>query len=343
MLFSFFLKRFILQFLAAFFIIVLILGASNLVLRTEFISGFFAILQIFFVMLPLMAIYATPLASGIAVQKVVGDLMGEDELLVIDFFSRAKKSLIYATLAFSILLSVFYVPLVFEYAPQSYLLGKRIILNLAKQQFLHLEPQKFHSPYPGITFYFKEKKYAQNGPRFCNLFLAFHSKNERYVFTAKEGFFEKNKIFMLDGSVHTISEDKRYAAIFNETTINLDKILNLEKSENTLNLLKFCNAKQLLTILGDNGDAAFELCKRLAQTLWLFLFPLIALCLICIFGRKKSNLLFAVVSSGILFFLSYIFIAAAQVVSHNILLAVLFLYVPIIVGGLFCLNFFRTE
>lgn len=343
MLFSFFFRKFISQFLIVVAITITLLGASNLVLRTEFITGIVAFMQVFFVMLPLMAIYAVPLAACIAVQKVVGDLMVEDELLVIDFFYSAKKALLYATFAFSILLSIFYAPLIFEYAPKSYLVGKRIILNLAKKQFLHLEPQKFHSPYPGITFYFKEKKMEQNKPKFCSIFLAFNSKNGRYIFTAKEGFFERNKIFMIDGSVHTINEDKRYTAVFKETTINLNSLLNLEKNENALNLIKFCNIKQLLMVLKSDNDAVFELCKRLAQVFWVFLFPFLALCLIFILGRKKSNLLVAVLSSGLVFFLSYIFISGAQIVRHNMLFALLFLYVPIILSGLFCFNFLKTE
>lgn len=344
MLFSFFLKRFLLQFFTIFFIIVLILGASNLVLRAEFISGFWGMIQVFFVMLPLMAIYATPLSAGIAVQKVVGDLLVEDELLVIDFFRPARKSLIYATAVFSILLTIFYAPLIFDVAPQSYLRGKRILLKLAKQQFSHLEPQKFHSPYPGLTFFFKEKRHKNGEPRFYNLFLAFHGKkDERYIFTANQGYFQQNKILMIDGSVHTISTDKRYTAIFKETTINLDKILNLDKSDKTINVLKFWNIKQLLFMFKKNEGVFFEILKRVAQSLWLLIMPFLALCLIFILGRKKSNMLVAVVTSGLLFLISYISIALAQVVSKNIIFSVLFLYLPLAACLFFCIKFFVSE
>lgn len=343
MLFSFFLKRFFVQFLTIFFIIILILGASNLVLRAEFFSGFWGMVQVFFVMLPLMAIYAMPLSAGIAVQKVVGDLLVEDELLVIEFFRPARKSLIWATVVFSFLLTVLYAPLIFDVAPQSYLRGKRILLNLAKKQFFHLEPQKFHSPYPGLTFFFKEKKYEKGEPKFYNLFLAFHSKDERYIFTASQGYFEQNKILMIDGSVHTISDDKRYTAIFKETTINLDKILNLDKNDKTVNVLKFWNIKQLLSMLRANEDALLEILKRLAQLLWLFFFPFLALYLIFILGRKKSNMLVAVITSGMLFLISYISIALAQVFSKNFIFSILFLYLPLVLCLFFCIQFFMSE
>jgi len=343
MLFLFFLKRFLVQFLVVFFIIVLILGASNLVLRAEFFSGFWGMMQVFFVMLPLMAIYAMPLSAGIAVQKVVGDLLVEDELLVIDFFRPARRALICATVAFSLILTIIYAPLVFDFAPQSYLRGKRILLNLAKQQFSHLEPQKFHSPYPGLTFFFKEKKDEHVEPRFYNLFLAFHSKDERYIFTANQGYFQQNKILMIDGSVHTICTDKRYTAVFKETTINLDKILNLEKNDKTMNVLKFWNIKKLLSMLKDNDDAVFELIKRLAQFLWLLLFPFLALYSIFILGRKKSNMLVAVITSGVLFLISYISIALAQVVSNSLIFSLLFLYLPLAICLAFSIKFFMSE
>lgn len=343
MLLLFFLKRFLFHFLTVFFIVVLILGASNLVLRAEFFSGFWGMIQVFFVMLPLMAIYAMPLSAGIAVQKVVGDLLVEDELLVVDFFRAARKALIWATVAFSLMLTIIYTPLIFDFAPQSYLRGKRILLNLAKKQFSHLEPQKFHNPYPGLTFFFKEKKYENNEPKFSNLFLAFHSKNERYIFTANQGYFQQNKILMIDGSVHTIATDKRYTALFKETTINLDKILNLDKNDKTMNLLKFWNIKKLLLMLKENDEALFEILKRLAQLLWLLLFPFLALCFIFILGRKKSNMLVAVITSGVLFLASYISIALAQVVSKSLILSILFLYVPLILGLFFCIKFFMSE
>lgn len=343
MLFSFFLKRFLLQFITIFAVIILVLGASNLILRIEFFSSFFAMIQVFFVMLPLMAIYAMPIAAGVAVQKVVGDLLVEDELLVVSYFRPARRALVLATVTFSLLLSVFYAPLIFEIAPQSYLRGKRILLNLAKQQFCHLEPQKFHSPYSGLTFFFKEKKNEGGEPHFCDLFLAFHNKNERYIFTAKQGYFQQNKIIMLDGSVHTISTDKRYAAMFKETTINLDKILKLEKHDTTLDVLKFWNIKQLWCMLKKHDEALFEILKRLAQLFWLLLFPLLGLMLIFRFGRKKSNMLMAVVTSGLLFLISYITIAVSQVVSQSTIFSVLFLYLPLLISLMFCVKIFILE
>lgn len=339
MLFFFFLNRFLRQFCLILVIITAILGASNLVLRIQMIftpEGFF---QIFMVMLPLMAIYAVPLSAAIAVQIVIGQLLVEDELLIVNFFKSAYKALCAAVLTFSLILTIFYAPLVFEFAPKSYLLGKKIILELAKKQFYNLEPQKFHSPYPGFTFFFKEKIYNGEVPTFKTIFLAFNNKqNEQFIFTAREGYFQNDNIFLLDGSVCTISLDKRYNAVFKESNINTEKILNIEKDSKTLNMTKFWNVRQLFKKLQQDIDVMWEFLKRVVQILWLFLFPLLGMCFILKFGKKKSNLLIAVSTSGLLFLFSYISIAIAQALINNFIMSVLALFVPILIVIAFVVN-----
>lgn len=335
MLFFFFLNRFFKQFFVVFFIITAVLGASNLVLRIQMISTPMGLVKIFLVMLPLMAIYAVPISACIAVQMVVGQLMVEDELIILNFFKSAYNALCSAVLMFSFILTIFYVPLVFEFAPRSYLIGKQIIIELAKKQFYNLEPQKFHSPYPGFTFYFKEKRNENGIPRFNTIFLAFSSKqNEQFIFTAREGYFQDNNVFLLDGSVCTISADKRYSATFKESNINTDKLLNLEKDNKSLNLLKFWNVKQIFDKLQQDIEVLWEFLKRVAQILWLFLFPILGLFFIFRFGRKKSNLLVAVTFSGLIFLFSYITIAVAQVLSKFFMLSMFVLFGPLIIAAL---------
>lgn len=331
MLFFFFLRRLFKQFFLVFFILIIILGASNLILRVEIISTLNAVMQIFFVMLPLMTVYAIPISSGMAVQMEVGQLLVGDELLLLRFFKSAYKSLCRSVLVFSLILTLFYIPLIFEFAPQSYLLGKKILLDLAKKQFCNLEPQKFHSPYPGFTFFFKDKKYEpDSSPRFETIFLAFHNKlNERYIFTAQEGFFKNDSVFLINGSVYTISSDKRYSATFKESNINIDKLFNLENSK-SLNLLKFWKIKQLIKRLRQDKDVLWEFFKRIAQILWAFLFPFLSLFFILRFGRNKSNLLFTVASNGLIFLFSYISIAIAQALTTYFTLSMISLFGPLI-------------
>lgn len=330
MLFSFFLKRFFKQFLIVFFIITAVLGASNILLRIQMISNPIAFVQIFFVMLPLMAIYAFPISASVSVQMVVGQLFVEDELLILKFLRPAYKYLYLSVASFALILTLFYVPLVFDFAPRSYLFGKQIILEFAKKQFYNLEPQKFHSPYPGFTFYFKERFYENSVPKFNTIFLAFSNKqNEQYIFTAKEGFFKDNSVSLLNGSVCTISSDKRYFAVFKESNINTEKLLNMEKDSKILNVLKFWNIKQLVEKFRQDNDVLWEFLKRISQILWMMLFPFLGLILIFRFGGKKSNLLVSVVTSGLIFLFSYISIAFAQALSCHFALSVAFLFGPL--------------
>lgn len=334
MLFFFFLNRFLKQFFITFSIIIAVLGASNLVLRIQMITTSTGLLQVFLAMMPLMAIYAIPISAGIAVEMVVGQLMVEDELLLLNFFKPAYRALYLAVASFAIMLTVFYTPLVFEFAPRSYMIGKQILLNLAKRQFYNLEPQKFHNPFPGFTFFFKEKMCVNGVPRFNTIFLAFSNKqNEQFVFTAREGYFKDDCVFLLDGSVFTINGDKRYCAVFKESNINTDKLLNIEKDNKALNVLKFWNVKQLYEKLAQDVDVLWEFLKRIVQILWLLLFPILGLFFIFRFGKKKSNLLIAVTTSGLIFLISYISIAVAQALSNNFVLSMFVLFGPLIAAA----------
>jgi lipopolysaccharide export LptBFGC system permease protein LptF len=330
MIFFFFLKRFLKQFCVAFLIITSVLGASNLLLRVQMISNPIVFIQIFFVMLPLMAIYAFPISASMAVQMAIGQLLVEDELLILKFLRPACRSLYLSVAAFAFTLTLIYTPLVFDFAPRSYLLGKKIILEFAKKQFYNLEAQKFHSPYPGFTFYFEKRRYEDGVPKFNTMFLAFSNKqNEQYIFTAKEGFFKNNNVFLLNGSVCTISEDKRYFAVFKESNINVEKLFHMEKDAKVLNVLKFWNIKQLVEKFKFDQDVLWEFLKRIAQILWMLLFPFLGLALIFRFGGKKSNLLVSVVTSGLIFLFSYISIAVAQVLSASFAVSLLFLFGPL--------------
>lgn len=333
-LFFFFLNRFLKQFFIVFLIITAVLGVSNLILRIQMISTPMGLLQIFLVMLPFMAIYAVPIAAGVAVQVVIGQFLIEDELIILKFFKSAYNALCLSVVAFAFILTIFYTPLVFEFAPRSYLIGKQIIIELAKKQFYNLEPQKFHSPYPGFTFFFKERRYEGGVPKFNTIFLAFSNKqNEQFIFTAREGFFRDNSVFLLDGSVCTISADKRYSAVFKESNINTDKLLNLEKDNKSLNVLKFWNVTQLFEKLQQDIEVLWEFLKRVSQILWLFFFPILGIFFIFRFGRKKSNLLVAITTSGLLFFASYISIAVAQALSACFALSMLILFGPLFLAA----------
>lgn len=314
MLFPFFLRRFLVNFILFFALITVILGVGNVFIKVSMLSSFDAVWFVFVALIPLMSIFAFPIAAGLAVHSTVGSLLVNDELLVVRFFCSAKRSLWGAALFFSFAITLLYVPLTFYWAPQSYWVGKRALLHLAKRQFFQCDAGKFYSPYPGITFFFKQKSIKQNVPYYSSLFLTCNNKpSERYLFTAQQGFFKNNCLHLLRGSVYTIAPDKHYFALFERTEINLSKIFNLEKDLLQGNQARFLSMHDLFKI-NDKKEASYEFHKRLAQIFWLLLFPLLALMNVLIFGRNKSNLLLGVVFTGMLFLVSYVSMSFAHVI-----------------------------
>jgi lipopolysaccharide export LptBFGC system permease protein LptF len=266
--------------------------------------------------------------------------MIEDELLVVHFFRSAKRALWGAVLLFSFIVTAVYIPLILYWAPQSYWVGKRALLHLAKKQFFQYEANQFHTPFPGVTFFFKRKNIERNVLHFSTIFLAFNNRHgERYLFTAQWGTLKNNYLYLHHGSVYTVNVGKHYFATFEQSEINLCKIFNLEKD-----LLQGYQAR-FLTI-GDlwnrnnNQEVSYEFHKRIALILWLLLFPLLAFMNILTCRWRKSNLLLGVFFNGLLFLLSYVSMSLAHVMWTHFFSACIFLYAVILGVFVLMLSFY---
>lgn len=326
MLFGFFLRRFLYNFSFFFVVVTAILGAGNAFVKFSLISCWGDFLFVFLALVPFMAIFAIPLVSGLAVHVTVGNLMVNDELLLVQFFSSAHRTLWTAALVFALMMVTLFVPLTFYWAPQSYWAGKRALLQVAKKQFNQFEPGKFHTPFAGVTFFFKQKHVEKNIPHYDMLFLAFNGKHgERYFFTAKQGLLNNNCLYLLHGSIYTVAVGKHYFATFEQTEVNLSKIFDLEKDLLQGHQAKFLSMDELWKTR-KNQEADYEFHKRLAQILWLFLFPFLALMNVLSRGGRKSNLLLSVAFNGLLFLISYISLSLAHVLWAQFWLALALMY-----------------
>jgi hypothetical protein len=290
-----------------------------------------------------MGVYVFPLASGLSIQMVIGSLMVDDELLVVRFFKSARRVLQESILVFALTLSLVYVPLTFFWAPESYWIGKKMLLTLAKRQLYQLESEKFHTPFPGVTFYFHKKELSGEWPSFSTIFLSFNGdKGERYFFTAQKGYVQTDSLLLLNGSVHTMQEMKHYHASFQESNLNVAKLFGLEK-EHLFRHIKFMSLDALFLRCSCDKNAWFEVHKRIAQVVWQFLFPFLAFWGLFICGRRKSNFLSSIIFNGLLFLCCYITITAAQIFIQNIWLTLLFLYVPLVLLVMFFWWFYRKK
>lgn len=338
----FFIKQFLVVFIGIFSVLVFIFATSDLFMRSSTIVTLAMVPSLFITMLPIMAAFALPLAAGLAVALPLANMQSNDELLFIVFVRRARWALYGVVLLFSVVLALIYGGLVFWWAPQSHLLGKQMLIDCAYDQFAQLEPCKFHSPLPGLTIYFKEKSFTPGNRAFAyrTLFLAYLKEGNRYFFTARDGRMVDGVMYLSAGAVHALEKQQHHVVQFDETSINIKRLLGDDKLSTLAAKLKFLSWDQLYALKKTESDAVFEIHKRIAQILWQFLLPLFALLGGMLGTRRKSNLLLTtLLVSGI-----YLFSYVSPIVAYGICClpplygyptAILFYVMPVVVFLIF--------
>ncbi len=349
MIFSYFLKKFYAIFFAFFFGLLFIFASTNLFLRLPNIATIYTIPVIFWTMIPLTSLFALPIATCIAIQSVIGDLIIHDNQITFFYFSQnARKALYKAVLFFSLSITVFYIPLVFKWAPQSYRNGKKILITLAQDQLNQLPPLKLHTPFPGVSLYFNGKKSTY----FDTIFLAFTKHNKHYFFSAQRGVFDKQVFLLQNGSVCSQNKNKFYHALFDNAQIDLNKLVFKHDINDDKNLethdkhdikeiqetrTKFLTWSTLVAHKDKNIRFFIELHKRFSQVVWQFLLPFLALLFLFIFKRKRNNMIQSVLFASGAFLATYMLFALATFLSFMPILALILFYgPPILVTGLFC-------
>lgn len=330
MLIRYFLKNFLYYGLLFFAILTGIFASCNLFIRLPFINDAATIPMLMLTMLPLMTLFSLPLSSSMAVSMTIGQHQVYDEFLVLKYLKPARTALLKAVLIFSGICTFIYLIMVFQLAPQSYHKGKQLLLKVAQEQLLKLEPNKFHTPFSSCTFFFRKKVQASGKiPTFSTLFLVFLPKKgtqERYFFTAQYGYLMHDRLILCNGSMYMFKSGRFHSATFKQSDIDLHRFIEAERERPQLSGLKFLTWNRLLAALKTETEVVVEFHKRIVQALWQFLFPL----LIFFLGSIVTyySLLSSIITCGSLYLLSYVLIACAQVYSSNVLLALLLLYLP---------------
>lgn len=332
MLVYYFLRCFFYQGVIFFSVLTAIFASCNLFLRLPLINSASTIPLLIVAMLPLMALFALPLASSFAVYTTIAQHAMGSEFLMLSFLKPARRALHKAVGIFALSCGFIYMLLVFQYAPQSYQVGKRLLLKVAQEHLFTLEPNKFHTPFSAFTFFFKKKESSeQNRSVFSTLLLVFtpsKKQEERYCFTAQRGFFLDNKFVLHDGALYTFRSGRFHVATFAQTEIDFNQFVNNEKDLLQGSGLKFLTLRRLIAICSNDPQAFVEINKRIAQSLLQYAQPLLALFLGSIL--LYESMLASIFLCGSLYLLSYVLIALAQTCHHNIPLTLALFYLPII-------------
>lgn len=307
MLFRYFLKRFFFLFVFTLAGLIPLFASCDVVVRLASMPFSFQILKLFWFMLPLVCLFAIPIASCFAVGITVGNLFSRNELLLFQFFPQSRRVLECSVFLFSIVLTILFTPLLFRWAPESYWRGKQLLIHAAQQQIENLPAQQFHQIASRGTIFFEDKKHDDLGnTRFIHVLLMVREKNDKqYLVTAKSGVLRDGVLTLFDGTIYNNSLKTHCVATCKSLDIAFEKIF-FESAGSIKKPPKFMSLHELRNRFSHDKHAWKELHKRLVQLLWQFLLPILIFLGMMIFAKQKSNILLSVVLSGAFFLFSYI-------------------------------------
>lgn len=329
MIAHYFFKRFALTTGMYFSLLLALFLSCNVMLKIPLISHAGILPHLIILLFPVMALFALPLATSLAVHVTVVEHKERDELVLLAFLHNAMRALRRTVFSFSISMTLVYALFSFYLAPQGYVLSKQLLFSLAKDQLLHVEPKKFHSPAPMLSFYVHGKEITENQmPVFKNLILIISlSKGEQLFFAAKSGFFKDDQLVLLDGHTIIYKKEEAHTAFFKKTALHLDAYMQQAQDKKVLFPSRFLTLSELYKQSGGKPEIRFEFYKRIAQTLWQLVLIFLAFAYALV--RKDGSFLHTLIACGTMFLTTYLLIMLAQAYQHIFVLSLLLLYFPL--------------
>lgn len=308
MLFAYFLLQFYRHFFIFCTILVFILSASNVFVKFSLAQLFTLIPSLFITAIPIMLTFAIPIASSLAVYTVVHECFISGEFLFLHMSAKGKRVLFLAVFTFSSSLLCFYIPLLFQWAPTTYLTGKNLLLQTAKHNIGSLQEGVLHTTIPQMAVFFEKKQKTANHILLKNIFCSFDEKNKKsYLFTAKTGVINQHILELQEGTAYHNHNMQHYYVAFKHSSVNLETLLAFSSSIKNASELQ---SKYLTwhTLINEpcNRKILLEKHKRIIQTLWQWAFPLLMLlyAVLC-HSFMTMSMIGGMVLSCLLFFTMY--------------------------------------
>lgn len=340
MVLKYFFKRFLFIFAVSLAGLIPLFASCDVVIRLASVPFSFQILKLFWFMLPLVCLFAVPIASCLAVGMTVGTLFARNELLLFHYFGGARRKLELAVFLFSVVLALVLVPLVWSWAPGSYWRGKQFLIRAAQQQIENLPAKRFHNIASRCTIFFKGKGVGDDGnTRFQEILLMVREKDDKqYLVTARSGLLREGILILFNGTIYNNALKNHCIASFKTLEIAFEKMFfEATATDGVVSKpTKFMTLSELRRASERDDRAWQEMHKRFAQISWQFLLPILIFLSMMIFAQQKSNILLSVVLSGSFFLLSYISLNMAYFFLRRVWWAVTIFYsVPWVLVGLF--------
>ncbi len=346
-------RLFLWEFFSRFFLFYLCLVplflSCDFIVRLAVAPFSIRLFKLFLFMVPMVSVFAVPIAASMSVGVVVGGTISRNEILMLRFFPSAKKSLELSLFLFAIVIASIYIPLVFNWAPNSYWKGKSFLVRTIQTHIENLSPKKFHPVASKCTIFFKSKNKNWGGnvssTRFDDILLMMRDKDEKkYLVTARYGILQNGVLELFLGTIY--NEDNgtngtKCIASFKSLEISFERMF-FDKKNNLNRSKKFMTTRELLNEYynNSNDDAWREFNKRLIQIIWQIFLPFLVMFSMIIFGRQKSNILLSVVISAFLFLFSYLSINMAYFfLQKSLVYIVLFYSVPLVLFFFLCCKY----
>lgn len=319
MIIWYFCRQFLVAFLIVLGVLTAVLSAVNVVGKNIFSSPEL-IVVLFVGALPFMAVFAYPFALLSANLMVFYAAQQKNELVLVSFFTRLRQQILCGSLVNSLLVTMFFAPLILFIAPQSYDWGKQLLYVVIEQKISTLSPGLLHFPMPGIVLYFEESSQRGAITELHNFFLiqhgsihfasqnTHHDRDEKMpilesVMWGERVLMSDKKIVIKAGSL--VGFDKKdgglsFVASFDDGLLDLEKLFVAAKIHAT-QPAKYQTIKTLWHAC--DVDAVVERFRRYLQMLWIFLTPLCAY-LLALFDYVRT-IPFVLAAAGGWFFLLY--------------------------------------
>lgn len=332
----YFLRRFYKSFFVFLVLLILILAFGDMLTRLAVLPSVSSIPKLILLMLPLMGVFAVPVASALSVFTVVGQCYQYNEVLIFHFLPRIRGEIYKAIFIFSLSILPLYAFLVFDFAPKSYLEGKKFIVTLAKEHLSQLEPDKFHYLLPNFVIFFQEKSASSSvggGTEFRKILLMYQGNDkQQYIMTARKGLLDGSVLYLKNGFMQNQNAPNSYLGTFEETQISIEQLFNCDTNEKSIKKIqdkhsKFLTWKDLRLFKNKILSVLIEYHSRIAKILWQLLLPFLSFWVLCIWGRLASNnLVLSILGTTVLFLFTYLHVNIVRIFWISYSFGFLFLY-----------------
>lgn len=309
---------------ATFFIVCGVLGFVFLLCSIFFKAlvtvGIFDCIYFLILLIPSILQLIFPLAVSLSCYLVIMYYYRQGAFVLFAFLEKAKKAFFLAIIVLSCIITAIYFLFIFEITPRAQIATKQFLYSLIQKQTAYFEQKKIHTLFNDSIFFFEEKNTIENGFIILqNVFFVYKNNETINYCSAVKGLLHNNILTLYQGNTCLFFNNAMpYIATFAQMTLNFNALITkigeiIPNRERLFTLHDFLIHKPYTFTIW------FELYKRIAYCLWIFLMPFIIWFAAFYFG--DFSFVRGIFYSGGLFLFFYIAMLVGQLQKIPFILA----------------------